>query len=169
MRLIRNARSSILAAAMLLAVAAPAIAQVTAQVASPVENATLSTADAYAVRASIDKWMEALSARDPAASQAWVDAGVQGAYQGAAADYDADALARSLALTFQSQGAKGTWSNEIEEIAGSGDLAIVRSKRTLTRSADSGSAAAITLRLLEVYARYSDGSWRLSRFLGYPG
>jgi ketosteroid isomerase-like protein len=148
---------------------APAFAPVFAQEAAPVESALLSTKDAYAVRASIDKWMDALSARDAKASQAFVDAGAQGVYQGAVGDYDADTLARSLALTFKSQGEKGTWANEIEEIAGSGDLAIVRSKRTLTRSADSGSSAAITLRLLEVYTRYSDGSWRLSRFLGFPG
>jgi len=167
MQLTRPIRSSSVAAVMLAAalVSAPAFAQV----ATPVENATLSTSDAYAVRASIDKWMDALSARDAKASLAFVDAGAQGVYQGAVADYDADALGRSLALTFKSQGEKGTWANEIEEIAGSGDLAIVRSKRTLTRSADSGSSAAVTLRLLEVYTRYSDGSWRLSRFLGFPG
>lgn len=164
MRLIRTIRSSTLVATLLVAVATPTLAQV----ASPVENATLNTADVYAVRASIDKLMEALSARDATAAQAFVDAGVQGVYQGAAADYDADAFVRSLALTFKSQGAKGVWSNEIEEITGSGDLAVVRSKRTLTRSADSGSTAAVALRLLEVYTRYSDGSWRLSRFLGFP-
>jgi len=163
MRLICTVSSLTFVAAMWIAT--PALAQV----ASPVENATLSTADAYAVRASIDQWMQALSARDAKATQGFIDDSVQGVYQGAAADYDADALTRSLALTFQSQGAKGTWSNEIEEIAGSGDMAVVRSKRTLTRSADSGSAAAVTLRLLEVYTRYSDGSWRLSRFLGFPG
>ena len=165
MRLITSFRSSILATALMTSAAAAVLAQV----AAPVDNASLSTADAYAVRASIDKWMEALSARDAKAAQGFIDDSVQGVYQGAAGDYDADALSRSLALTFQSQGAKGTWSNEIEEIAGSGDMAVVRSKRTLTRSPDSGSASAITLRLLEVYVRYSDGSWRLSRFLGFPG
>lgn len=167
MQLTRNALSSSFAAVMLAAAVASAPAF--AQTATPVDNARISTSDAYAVRASIDKWMEALSARDPKAVQAFVDAGAQGAYQGAVADYDAETLDRSLALTFKSQGEKGTWANEIEEITGSGDLAIVRSKRTLTRSADSGSTAAVTLRLLEVYTRYSDGSWRLSRFLGFPG
>jgi ketosteroid isomerase-like protein len=167
MQLTKIVRTPSFAAVMVAAAltCAPAFAQV----ATPVQNATLSTSDVYAVRASIDKWMEALSARDPKGMQNFVDAGALGVYQGAVADYDADALGRSIALTFKSQGEKGSWTNEIEEIGGSGDLAIVRSKRTLTRSADSGSSASVTLRLLEVYTRYSDGGWRLSRFLGFPG
>lgn len=137
--------------------------------ATPLQATPLTTADAYAVRTSIDRWMTALSARDTEAAKQCVEEGVLGAYQGAAGDYDADSFARSLALTLRSQGEQGSWANEIEEIGGSGDVAVVRSKRTLTRSADSGSSAALTLRLLEVWQRYSDGSWRLSRFLGYPG
>jgi ketosteroid isomerase-like protein len=140
-----------------------------AEPAAPVESAPLSTSDAYAVRAAIDKWMEALSARDAGQLPAHVAEGAAGVFQGAVADYDHEAFAKSLKLTFKSQGDKGSWANEIEEILGSGDIAVVRSKRTLTRSGDSGSSASITLRLLEVYSRHSDGSWRLTRFLGFPG
>ena len=138
-----------------------------AEPAMPVESAPLSTSDAYAVRSAIDKWMEALSARDLGAAH--VADGASGVFQGAAADYDNESFAKSLQLTFKSQGEKGSWANEIEEIVGSGDIAVVRSKRTLTRSSDSGSSASLTLRLLEVYSRHSDGSWRLTRFLGFPG
>lgn len=137
--------------------------------AMPVQAASLTTSDAYAVRTAIDGWMGALSARDAAAASRFVEAGVLGVYQGAAGDYDGDSLSRSLALTMRSQGEQGVWANEVEEIGGSGDVAVVRSKRTLTRSADSGSSAVMTLRLLEVWQRYSDGSWRLARFLGFPG
>lgn len=160
-------RSTRLSATLLAGLLACATAM--AQSAEAVDATPLTTGDTYAVRASIDKWMEALSARDAKAAQGHVADGALGVYQGAVADYDAEALARSLALTFKSQGEKGSWSNEIEEILGSGDIAVVRSKRTLTRSADSGSSASLTLRLLEVYTRHSDGTWRLSRFLGFPG
>jgi len=164
MLLTRFFASSLIAAAA-FAASVPAFAQE----AQPVDNSSLTTSDAYAVRAAIDKWMEALSARDAKAAEGFVEEGALGMYQGAAADYDRSALMRSLALTFKTQGEKGSWANEIEEIGGSGDIAVVRSKRTLTRSADGGAAGSTTLRLLEVYTRYSDGSWKLSRFVGFPG
>lgn len=145
-----------------------ACAAVQAQTATEVSATPLTTSDTYAINGAINKWMEALSARDAKAAEAHVADGATGVFQGAVADYDAEAFAHSLALTFKSQGEKGTWSNEIQEIVGSGDMAVVRSKRTLTRSADSGSTAATTMNLLEVYVRYSDGSWRMSRFLGFP-
>jgi len=165
MSLARQFRSSLLAVAI-VAMSLPAFSQ---QAAQPVDNTTLSTADSYAVRASIDKFMEALSARDEKAAEGFIEEGALGMYSGAAADYDRATFLRSLALTFKTQGEKGSWANEVEEITGSGDMAVVRSKRTLTRSADGGAAGSVVLRLLEVYTRYSDGSWKLSRFAGFPG
>ena len=136
-----------------------------AQQAHAVDSASLTTSDVYAVRASIDKWMEILSAGDAKSAEAFVEEGALGIYQGALADYDSSAFMRSIELTLKSQGAKGTWSNEIEEVSGSGDMAVVRSKRTVTPEG----GTATVMRLLETYTRYSDGTWRLSRFVGFPG
>lgn len=132
----------------------------------------LSTGDVYQLRTSIDKWMEALSARDQKSFSDYVMIDLQGAYQGAPADYDAGSFERSLKLSFSGasdKDSKDTWSNEIEEVVGSGDLAVVRSNRTFTHTLASGRANSIKMRLLEVYRRFDDGSWRMARFFGFPG
>lgn len=137
-----------------------------------VNESPLSTSDTYQLRAAIDQWMAALSARQPDAISGYVMSDLQGAFQGAPADYDADAFERSVKLSFAGAAAPDTvdvWSNDIEELVGSGDLAMVRSTRSYTRTAAGGRASSVKMRLLEVYRRHDDGSWRMARFFGFPG
>lgn len=137
-----------------------------------VNESPLSTSDTYQLRAAIEQWMAALSARQPDAISGYVMSDLQGAFQGAPADYDADAFERSVKLSFAGAAAPDTvdvWSNDIEELVGSGDLAMVRSTRSHTRTAAGGRASSVKMRLLEVYRRHDDGSWRMARFFGFPG
>ncbi|MFC3109997.1 DUF4440 domain-containing protein [Undibacterium arcticum] len=143
-----------------------------AQTPDVVNETPLSSSDVYQLRASIDKWMEALSARDPKSFSDYVVNDLQGAYQGAAADYDGGAFESSLKLTISGsddKDSKDTWSNDIEEVVGSGDVAVVRSNRTFTHTLAGGRANSLKMRLLEVYRRFDDGSWRMARFFGFPG
>jgi ketosteroid isomerase-like protein len=169
----RSRRSGlhILMAALMLAAPAAVLAQ-TADAAEAVNETPLSTGDTYQLRAAIDKWMGALSARAPGAVKDYVMRDLQGAFQGASADYDADAFERSVKLSFAGAADPGSvdvWANDIEELVGSGDMAVVRSTRTFTHTLAGGRATSVKMRLLEVYRRYDDGSWRMARFLGFPG
>ena len=88
---------------------------VKAQTPDAVNENPLSTGDVYQLRTSIDKWMEALSARDQKSFGDYVMIDLQGAYQGAPADYDAGSFERSLKLSFSGasdKDSKDTWSNE---------------------------------------------------------
>lgn len=167
MNKIRLLSTGVLIAAALVAMLPAA----NAQTAGAVNENPLSTSDVYQLRASIDKWMEALSARDPNSFSNYVMNDFQGVYQGAPADYDSSAFERSLKLTLAAadKASKDTWSNDIEEVVGSGDVAVVRSHRTFTRTASGGSASSLKMRLLEVYRRFDDGTWRMARFFGLPG
>ena len=167
MKRIRFLRAFVLAASA--AVFAPAAL---AQTPEPVSDAPLSTGDVYQVRTSIDKWMEALSERNPNAFSNYVMNDLQGAYQGAISDYDGASFERSLKLTLSGSSdkdSKDSWSNDIEEVVGSGDMAIVRSTRTFTHTLAGGRATTLKMRLLEVYRRFDDGSWRMARFFGFAG
>lgn len=79
---------------------------------------------------------------------------------------------RSVKLTLAGAagpGAVGAWANEIEELVGSGDMAVARSTRTFTHTLAGGGATSVKMRLLDVYRRYHDGSSCMARFLGFPG
>lgn len=156
----------------LLAAAAACAPAAMAQTPDAVSETPLSTGDVYQVRSSIDKWMEALSARDPNAVSNYVMSDLQGAYQGAISDYDGASFERSLKLTLAGaadKDSKDSWSNDIEEVVGSGDMAVVRSTRTFTHTLAGGRATSVKMRLLEVYRRFDDGSWRMARFFGFAG
>lgn len=156
----------------LLAAAAVCAPAAMAQTPDAVSETPLSTGDVYQVRTSIDKWMEALSARDPNAVSNHVMSDLQGAYQGAISDYDGASFERSLKLTLAGaadKDSKDSWSNDIEEVVGSGDMAVVRSTRTFTHTLAGGRATSLKMRLLEVYRRFDDGSWRMARFFGFAG
>lgn len=156
----------------LLAAAAAFAPAAMAQTPDAVSETPLSTGDVYQVRSSIDKWMEALSARDPNAVNNYVMRDLQGAYQGAISDYDGASFERSLKLTLAGaadKDSKDSWSNDIEEVVGSGDMAVVRSTRTFTHTLAGGRATSLKMRLLEVYRRFDDGSWRMARFFGFAG
>ena len=158
--------------ALIIAGAAAMTNAAHAQTPDAVNENPLSTGDVYQVRTSIDKWMEALSERNPNAFSNYVMSDLQGAYQGAISDYDGAAFERSLKLTLGGAGdkdSKDTWSNDIEEVVGSGDMAIVRSTRTFTHTLAGGRATSLKMRLLEVYRRFDDGSWRMARFFGFAG
>jgi ketosteroid isomerase-like protein len=155
-----------------LAAAAAFAPAAMAQTPDAVSETPLSTGDVYQVRTSIDKWMEALSARDPNAFSNYVMSDLQGAYQGAIADYDGASFERSLKLTLAGaadKDSKDSWSNDIEEVVGSGDMAVVRSTRTFTHTLAGGRATSLKMRLLEVYRRFDDGTWRMARFFGFAG
>ena len=156
----------------LIATVAAFVPVAMAQTPDAVSETPLSTSDVYQVRTSIDKWMEALSARDQNAVSNYVMSDLQGAYQGAIADYDGASFERSLKLTLAGaadKDSKDSWSNDIEEVVGSGDMAVVRSTRTFTHTLAGGRATSLKMRLLEVYRRFDDGSWRMARFFGFAG
>lgn len=156
----------------LMATVAVFVPAAMAQAPDAVSETPLSTSDVYQVRASIDKWMEALSARDPNAFSNYVMSDLQGAYQGAISDYDGASFERSLKLTLAGSAdkdSKDSWSNDIEEVVGSGDMAVVRSTRTFTHTLAGGRATSLKMRLLEVYRRFDDGTWRMARFFGFAG
>jgi steroid delta-isomerase len=80
--------------------------------------------------------------------------------------YDAlcDLLKRSLA----DRGKSYRYALAIKEILAAGDLAAVRLTWTLTvRDKESGRETTSVEPGLDVFRRQADGSWKISRYLGY--
>jgi len=132
-------------------------------------SATLPTSDAYAIKNAIDVWLTSCSVRQLDQCMSMYADDVVGVFQGAAADYDFESLKAGYALSYKKDDREDAWSNDLEEIAGSGDMAFVRSNRTLTQTPKGGGmAATVKLRTTEVLRRGEDGTWKIARFVMYP-
>lgn len=131
-------------------------------------SAALPTSDVYAIKNAMDAWLGACSARDLERCMAMYADDVVGAFQGAT-DYDFETLKAGYTLAYAKADFEDAWSNEVEEITGSGDMAFVRSNRTLTQTPKGGGqAATLKLRTTEILRRGDDGKWAIARFVMYP-
>ncbi|BAL27031.1 DUF4440 domain-containing protein [Azoarcus sp. KH32C] len=131
-------------------------------------SAALPTGDVYAIRNAIDAWLTSCSERNLDRCMSMYSDDVVGVFQGAP-DYDYDTLKAGLALSYEKDGIDDVWSNELEEISGSGDMAVVRSNRTLTQTPKGGGrTATLKLRTTEILRRGDDGAWTIARFVMYP-
>jgi ketosteroid isomerase-like protein len=131
-------------------------------------SVALATSDVYAIKNAMDAWLTSCSARDLDRCMSMYADDVVGVFQGAA-DYDFDTLKAGFALSYKKDDLDDSWSNEVEEITGSGDMAVVRSNRTLTQTPKGGGrAATLKLRTTEILRRGDDGAWMIARFVMYP-
>lgn len=132
-------------------------------------SATLPTSDVYAIKNAMDAWLTSCSARKLDQCMSMYTDDIVGVFQGAAADYDYESLKAGYALSYQGDDLDDAWSNDVEEITGSGDMAVVRCNRTLTQTPKGGGrAATLKLRTTEILRRGEDGAWKIARFVMHP-
>ncbi|HJV27420.1 MAG TPA: DUF4440 domain-containing protein [Aromatoleum sp.] len=144
------------------------VAAFAAASAAQAQSAALPTSDTYAIKNAMEAWLSSCSARDLDRCMSMYADDVVGVFQGAT-DYDFDTLKAGFAQSYKKDDLDDLWSNELEEITGSGDMAVVRSNRTLTQTPKGGGrAATLKLRTTEILRRGEDGAWTIARFVMYP-
>ncbi|HEY7666225.1 MAG TPA: nuclear transport factor 2 family protein [Xanthobacteraceae bacterium] len=125
------------------------------------------TTDEAAIRAALTQWMAHFNAGRGDQVCALFAPDLVAQYRGQPErGYDAlcDLLKRSLA----DRGKSYRYALAIKEILATGDLAAVRLTWTLTvRDKESGRETTSVEPGLDVFRRQADGSWKISRYLGY--
>jgi ketosteroid isomerase-like protein len=116
-----------------------------------------------AIRAEFARWQAAYKNRDLAGTMAIFDPAVRFAFQGSP-DADYDALRRSYVSDFGAPAAS-EWVATIDEVLGSGDLAVEFSSWKLL---DRSGVVQAHNRSMDLFRRNAAGQWRIIRSLNDP-
>jgi uncharacterized protein (TIGR02246 family) len=120
------------------------------------------------IRAAIENWRSAFNARDEDRVCALFAPDLVANYQGEP-ERDFTSLCEMLRAAIRDPGTKYRYSVEISEIVVYGDAAVVRLVWALEINKAGSPTQTVEEPAVDIFHRQADGSWKVSRYLAYPG